>query len=270
LPSRVFSLSFLLAFVFFLASFASAQDPQSDSSSQSGSASPQPQDKETDPLKRPVTEKQRKENEKRFKQEVSSSYKKWLNEDVAYIITDEERAAFKQLSNDEERDNFIEAFWQRRDPTPDTEENEFKEEHYQRIAYANEHFAAGVPGWRTDRGRIYIMYGKADEIESHPSGGTYERPMEEGGGTTSTFPFEIWRYRYIEGIGNEVLLEFVDPSMSGEYRMTIDPSEKDALLHVPGAGLTWYEQIYGIDKAERLNRDGASIGNPLGNTSRTN
>src|SRR5436853_4390021 len=270
LPNRVFILSFLLAFVFFLASFASAQDPQSDSSSQSGSASPQPQDMETDPLKRPLTEKQRKENEKRFKQEVSSSYKKWLNEDVAYIITDEERAAFKQLSNDEERDNFIEAFWQRRDPTPDTEENEYKEDHFQRIAYANEHFASGIPGWKTDRGRIYIMYGKPDEIESHPSGGTYDRPIEEGGGTTSTFPFEIWRYRYIEGIGNEVLLEFVDPSMSGEYRMTIDPSEKDALLHVPGAGLTSYEQMYGIDKAERLNRDGASIGNPLGNTSRVN
>ena len=135
--------------------------------------------------------------------------------------------------------NFIESFWLRRDPTPDTLDNEFKDDHYERIAYANEHFASGIPGWKTDRGRIYIMYGKADEIESHPSGGTYDRPIEEGGGTTSTFPFEIWRYRYIEGIGNEVLLEFVDPSMSGEYRMTIDPSEKDALLHVPGAGLTW-------------------------------
>ena len=127
-----------------------------------------------------------------------------------WIITDEERAAFKQLSNDEERDNFIEAFWQRRDPTPDTEENEYKEEHYQRIAYANEHFAAGVPGWKTDRGHIYIVYGKPDEIESHPSGGTYERPMEEGGGETSTFPFEDWRYRYIDGIGQEVIIEFVD------------------------------------------------------------
>src|SRR5438045_2463217 len=233
LPSRVFSLSFLLAFVFFLASFASAQDPQSDSSSQSGSASPQPQDKETDPLKRPLTEKQRKENEKRFKQEVSSSYKKWLNEDVAYIITDEERAAFKQLSNDEERDNFIEAFWQRRDPTPDTVENEFKEEHYRRIAYANEHFAAGIPGWKSDRGRIYIVYGPADEIESHPSGGTYERPMEEGGGSTSTYPFEDWRYRYIEGIGQEVIIEFVDDCMCGNYEMKMDRSKKDALLYTP-------------------------------------
>src|SRR5437763_2651535 len=253
LPSRVFILSFLLAFVFFLASFASAQDPQSDSSSQSGSASPQPQDKETDPLKRPLTEKQRKENEKRFKQEVSSSYKKWLNEDVAYIITDEERAAFKQLSNDEERDNFIEAFWQRRDPTPDTVENEFKEEHYRRIAYANEHFAAGIPGWKTDRGRIYVVYGPADEIESHPSGGTYERPIEEGGGSTSTYPFEQWRYRYLEDVGQEVIIEFVDTCMCGDYHMTMDRSAKDALLMTPNARLTLYEQMGMASKTRRCN-----------------
>src|SRR6266576_1292934 len=256
LPNRVFILSFLLAFVFFLASFASAQDPQSDSSSQSVSASAQPQDKETDPLKRPLTEKQRKENEKRFKQEVSSSFKKWLNEDVAYIITDEERAAFKQLSNDEERDNFIEAFWQRRDPTPDTEENEYKEEHYQRIAYANEHFAAGVPGWKTDRGRMYIVFGKPDEIEAHPAGGSYQRPMEEGGGETSTFPFEDWRYRYIDGIGQEVIIEFVDSCMCGEYHMTLDRSEKDALLMTPNAGLTMWEQMGMSNKAARFNGGG--------------
>ena len=141
---------------------------------------------------------------------MGKTYRKWLDEDVRWIITDEERSAFMQLSNDEERDQFIEAFWQRRDPTPDTEENEFKEEHYRRIAYANEHFAAGIPGWKSDRGRIYIVYGPADEIESHPSGGSYERPMDEGGGETSTFPFEQWRYRYIEGIGQEVIVEFVD------------------------------------------------------------
>src|SRR6266581_7816899 len=202
-----------------------------------------------DPLKRPANEKQRKKNQRALKQELSKPYKKWLDEDVVYIITDEERAAFRQLSNDEERDNFIEAFWQRRDPTPDTEENEYKEEHYQRIAYANEHFAAGVQGWRTDRGRMYIMYGKPDEIESHPSGGTYERPMEEGGGETSTFPFEQWRYRYIEGIGQEVIIEFVDTCMCGEYHMTIDRGEKDALLNVPGAGLTQYEQM-GMSKKQ--------------------
>ena len=163
-------------------------------------------DQQADPLKRPLSDKQKKENAKSLKQELSKTYRKWLDEDVSYIISDEERKAFKQLSNDEERDQFIEAFWQRRDPTPDTEENEFKEEHYRRIAYANEHFAAGIPGWRTDRGRIYVMYGPADEIDSHPSGGTYERPIEEGGGSTSTYPFEDWRYRYLEGIGQEVII----------------------------------------------------------------
>jgi GWxTD domain-containing protein len=209
-----------------------------------------------DPLKRPTDEKQRKKNARALKQELSKPYKKWLDEDVAYIITDEERAAFKQLSNDEERDNFIEAFWQRRDPTPDTEENEFKEEHYQRIAYANEHFAAGVPGWRTDRGRIYIVFGKADEVESHPSGGSYQRPMEEGGGETSTFPFEQWRYRYIEGIGQEIIIEFVDTCMCGEYHMTIDRSEKDALLMTPNAGLTMWEQMGMSNKAARFTGGG--------------
>ena len=168
---------------------------------------------EQDPLKRPLTDKQKKANAKALKQELGKTYRKWLDEDVRWIITDEERAAFKQLSNDEERDNFIEAFWARRDPTPDTPENEYKEEHYRRIAYANEHFAAGIPGWKTDRGRMYIMYGPADEIESHPSGGSYQRPMEEGGGSTSTFPFEDWRYRYLEGIGQEVIIEFVDTCM---------------------------------------------------------
>jgi GWxTD domain-containing protein len=214
------------------------------------------QKEEVDPLKRPLSEKERKANEKRFKQEVSGSYKKWLDEDVRWIITDEERSAFKQLSNDEERDQFIEAFWQRRDPTPDTIENEFKEEHYRRIAYANEHFAAGIPGWKTDRGRMYIMYGPPDEIESHPSGGTYERPMEEGGGETSTFPFEDWRYRYLEGIGQEVIIEFVDTCMCGDYHMTIDRSEKDALLYTPNAGLTLYEQMGMASKTARFQGGG--------------
>jgi GWxTD domain-containing protein len=162
----------------------------------------------------------------------------WLDQDVAYIITAEERAAFLRLTNNEERARFIEQFWQRRDPTPGTPENEFKQEHYRRIDYANSHFGAAratppVAGWRTDRGRTYIMYGRPDEIESHPSGGTYQRPIEQGGGTTSTFPFEIWFYRHLDGIGNDVLLEFVDPSMSGEYHLTIDPSEKDALYKLP-------------------------------------
>ncbi|PYR97198.1 MAG: GWxTD domain-containing protein [Acidobacteria bacterium] len=228
--------------------------------------------KKTDP-KKEDTKKEVPKNVKRSREQESGSraLRKWLDEDVSYIITNEERAAFKALKTDEEREQFIEQFWLRRDPTPDTVDNEFKEEHYARIAYANERFASGIPGWKTDRGRIYIIYGKADEIESHPSGGTIDRPIEEGGGTTSTFPFEIWRYRYIEGIGNEVLLEFVDPSMSGEYRMTIDPSEKDALLHVPGAGLTFDEQFFGRDKADRISGlTNSTNGSALGNTSRMN
>ena len=236
----------------------SADKSATDTPAKDAAGTPQakPTPDAVDPLTRPINEKQRKKNERAFKAEVSKVYKKWLDEDVVYIITDEERAAFKQLSNDEERDNFIEAFWQRRDPTPDTEENEYKEEHYQRIAYANEHFAAGVPGWKTDRGRIYIVFGKADEIDSHPSGGTYERPMEEGGGETSTFPFETWRYRYIEGIGQEVIMEFVDTCMCGEYHMTLDRSEKDALLMTPNAGLTLYEQMGMSNKAARFSGNG--------------
>ena len=228
--------------------------------------------KKNDP-KKEDTKKEVPKNVQRSRELESASraLRKWLDEDVSYIITNEERTAFKALKTDEEREQFIEQFWLRRDPTPDTVDNEFKEEHYARIAYANERFASGIPGWKTDRGRIYIIWGKPDEIESHPSGGTYDRPIEEGGGTTSTFPFEIWRYRYIEGIGNEVLLEFVDPSMSGEYRLTIDPNETDALLRVPGAGLTFDEQFFGRDKADRI----SGLTNPtntsaLGNTSRMN
>jgi len=211
---------------------------------------------QTDPLKRRVPEKQRKANAKALKIELSKTYRKWLDEDVRWIITDEEKSAFMQLSNDEERDQFIEAFWQRRDPTPDTEENEFKEEHYRRIAYANEHYAAGIPGWKTDRGRTYIVFGPADEIESHPSGGSYERPMDEGGGETSTFPFETWRYRYLEGIGQEVIIEFVDSCMCGDYHMTMDRSEKDALKYTPNAGLTLYEQMGMSSKASRFTNGG--------------
>jgi GWxTD domain-containing protein len=216
-------------------------------------------------IARPMTDKERKKRDDKLRKELETPYRKWLNEDVAYIISDEERQAFKRLQTDEEREQFIEQFWLRRDPTPDSIENEFKEEHYRRIAYTNENFASGIPGWKTDRGRIYITYGPPDEKETHPSGGTYERPTEEGGGTTSTFPFEQWRYRYIEGIGSDINIEFVDPTMSGEYRMTMDPSEKDALLYVPGAGLTMMEQMGMASKNDRFNRtDGTHLGVPFG------
>jgi GWxTD domain-containing protein len=218
-------------------------------------------------VSKPLTEKQKKKKEAQLKRELESPYRKWLNEDVTYIITDEERAAFKRLQTDEEREQFIENFWLRRDPTPDTVENEFKEEHYRRIAYANEHFPSGIPGWKTDRGRIYIVYGPPDEIEDHSSGGYYERPPEEGGGSTSTYPFQQWRYRYVDGIGNNVILEFVDPTMSGEFHLTMDPSEKDALLYVPGAGLTMMEQMGMTSKNQRfMNTDGTHLGAAVGGT----
>ena len=216
---------------------------------------------------KPLSDKERKRREAKLRKELETPYKKWLNEDVVYIITDEERQAWKRLATDEEREQFIEQFWLRRDPTPDTAENEFKEEHYRRIAYSNERYASGIPGWKSDRGRIYIMYGPPDEIEDHSSGGTYERPQEEGGGTTSTYPFQQWRYRYIEGIGTNIIIEFVDPTMSGEFRMTMDPSEKDALLYVPNAGLTLAEQMGMSDKTQRFqNTDGTHLGMALGGT----
>jgi GWxTD domain-containing protein len=204
------------------------------SQSQTAPAANNAQPAQADPLQRPLSTKKQKDAQKLLKKEAHESFgQKWLDQDVIYIITPEERAAFRQLSNDEEREHFIEIFWQDRDPTPDTVENEYKEEHYRRIAYANEHFASGIPGWKTDRGRIYIIHGAPDEIEASPSGGTYNRTPQEGGGTTSTFPFERWRYRHLDDVGEDVVLEFVDTCMCGDYHMTMDPTEKDALAHIP-------------------------------------
>ena len=210
------------------------------------------QSQEPDPLKRKRSDKEQFETQKALRTEIKGAYKTWLEQDVVWIITDEERKAFKTLTNDEEREAFIEQFWLRRNPSPDSPENEFREEHYRRIAYANEHFAAGKPGWKTDRGRIYIEYGKPDSIDSHPSGGAYQRPMEEGGGETSTFPFETWHYRYLEGVGENIDLEFVDTCQCGDYHFTIDRSEKDALLRTPGAGLTQWEETGQAKKADRF------------------
>ena len=194
-----------------------------------------------------------KKDAKKAKPEATRSqyYKKWLDEDVLYIITEDEKKVFKDLTTEDEKEKFIEQFWYRRDPDPRSADNEFKEEHYRRIAFANERYASGIPGWKTDRGRIYITFGQPAEIESHPSGGSYNREIYEGGGTTSTFPFERWRYRHIDGIGDDIEIEFVDKSMSGEYRMAMSPDEKDALMHVPNAGLTWREEMGLSTKADR-------------------
>ncbi len=275
--SRIFPLLLMLALLALASAAAIAQDPPANdqtkpstgdktagSSDNAGQAKPNvnpakpedAQDESGDPLKRPVSEKRKQQNARSLKHELSKEYSDWLNKDVRYIISDEEHKAFLQLSNDEERDKFIESFWDRRNPNPDSEDNEFKDEHYRRIEYANEHFPAGVQGWRTDRGRIYIVYGPPDEIESHPSGGQYMRPTEEGGGETSTYPFEDWRYRHIDGIGDEVIIEFVDTCMCGEYHMTIDRGEKDALAEVPNAGLTLYESMGMSSKVDRFNQGG--------------
>jgi GWxTD domain-containing protein len=207
----------LLVVVFSLCSFAIAQPPQADT------------------IAKPLSTKEKKARDRKLRRELESPYKIWVNQDVVYIISNEERQAFNNLSNDAERESFIEQFWLRRDPTPDTQENEFKEEHYRRIAYVNDHFASGIPGWKTDRGRTYIVYGPPDEIDSHPSGGTYQLPQDQGGSQSQAFPFETWRYRYIQGIGTNVVFEFVDQTMSGEYHITIDPNEKNALAHTPMA-----------------------------------
>jgi GWxTD domain-containing protein len=233
-----------------------AQTPPAQPQAQQQTGTDAGQDQDVDPLKRQRSDKDRYKAQRALRQELKGTYKTWLSQEVPYIITDEERKAFTSLSNDEERDAFIENFWLRRNPNPDSPENEFREEHYRRIAYANEHFAAGKPGWKTDRGHIYISFGKPDEIDSHPSGGNYERPQEEGGGSTSTYPFETWRYRYLEGIGENVEIEFVDTCQCGDYHFTIDRGEKDALLHVPGAGLTQYEEMNHKDKTDRFQGGG--------------
>jgi GWxTD domain-containing protein len=223
-----------------------------------------------DPMAPPVPQKLTKETKKKMRKtlkELDNTYRQWLQEDVTYIISPDERNAFLQLDTNEEREQFIEQFWLRRSSNPDLPENDFKEEHYRRIAYANEHFASGIPGWKTDRGRMYIMWGPADEVDSHPTGGTYDRPMSEGGGSTTTYPWETWRWRYLEGIGENIELEFVDPSGSGEYHLTMDPGEKDALLHVPGAGLSQLESMGMASKADRFTRsDGMTSPTALGGT----
>jgi GWxTD domain-containing protein len=255
--SRFYSLFLLFTFVVSGCFLVQAQDANPQGTNQKKKSDAQAQsDDQQDPLKRP-----RKKDDKAANiEKLGGVYKKWINEDVSYIITDEERKAFKQFATDEEREQFVEQFWLRRDPTPDTVENEYKEEHYRRIAYANEHYAAGMPGWRTDRGRIYIMFGPPTSIDAHPMGGPYQRSAEEGGGQTSTFPFEVWRYRYLEGIGQEIEIEFVDDCGCGAYEMTLDRSKKDALLHVPNAGLTTMEEMGMANKADRFRGGLESIG----------
>jgi GWxTD domain-containing protein len=187
----------------------------------------------------------------RQKAAAEEHYRQWLDRDVAYIITPEEKAVYLKLATAEEKDRFIEQFWLRRDPDRATSANEFKDEHYRRIAYVNKYFGSGIPGWKTDRGKIYILHGEPAQIESH-SGGSYQRTRSEGGGTTSAFPFEIWTYRHIEGIGDDIRIEFVDKTMTGKFTIATDASEKDALLRIPGQGKTLLEEAGAASKTDRV------------------
>jgi GWxTD domain-containing protein len=243
--------AFLLA-CFLLPTAASAQE------------APAPQDNTAKPLTRKGTRKR----EQKLSKELGPAYGDWLGNEVQDIITEAERRAFLELSTNEEREQAIEIFWNRRNPHPESPENSFREEHYRRLAYADEHFASGIPGRKTDRGHIYILWGPPDEIESHPTGGIYERTPGQGGGSSNAYPWELWRYRHLEDIGENIEIEFVDPTNSGEYHLTMDPCEKDALTHVPGAGLSLAEQIGQSSKASRFsNSTGTTCPMPLGGLS---
>jgi GWxTD domain-containing protein len=222
---------------------------------------PVPQDSSVGPL----SAKELKKRDKKFMKELNLDDSNWLLNEVPDIITEAERRAFLELGTEEEREQFKEIFWRDRNPDPESPVNPVREEHYRRLAYADEHFASGIPGRKADRGRIYIIWGPPDEIDSHPTGGTYDRPIEQGGGSTSTYPWETWRYRHLEGIGENIEIEFVDTTGSGEYRLTLDPCEKDSLAHVPGAGSSLSELLGRSSKAGRFsNSNGTTCSMPLG------
>ena len=222
------------------------------------------------PLK-PLSTKEAKQREKKLKRELGHQYGEWFQDDVPDIITESERRAFLGLGTEEEREQFIEIFWRDRNPEPGSPTNSVRDEHYRRLAYADEHFASGIVGRKTDRGHIYIIWGPPDEVESHPTGGTYERSLDQGGGSSTAYAWELWRYRHLEGVGENIELEFVDQTGSGEYHLTMDPCEKDALSHVPGAGASLSELLAGSSRSARFsNSNGTTCPMALGGTSASN
>ena len=190
------------------------------------------------------------------REEAVDYYEKWLNDTVVHIIAHDERAVFEKLTSPEEKENFIEQFWRRRDYDPRTMINEFKEEHYRRIAYADDHFSSGLAGRNTDRGRIYIMHGAPADIESFPAGGRYDRTLDEGLGTTIVFPFERWRYRNLEGIGSNIIIEFVDQTFTGDFKLAYHPDEKDLMDDKGFGGMKWAEVQGWTDRSDRWLRHG--------------
>jgi GWxTD domain-containing protein len=162
----------------------------------------------------PAQDAAKLEAEAKEQAEKATPYKLWLNEDVVYIIADVERAAYLKLTTDEEREHFIKQFWEVRNPTPGSAENAFQVEHYRRIGYANKHFGtrSGRQGWQTDRGYIYIVYGPPDEIDSHPLGA-------DTGTSQPPYPFEDWRYKHVDGVGDGVSVRFIDRTKTGDFHV---------------------------------------------------
>jgi len=156
-------------------------------------------------------------------QSLPAAYQKWLDEDVRYLIRDSERSDFEKLMTDQQRDNFIQEFWDRRNPDPGSTENSFKREHYRRLAYANQNFAAGMPGYRSDRGRIYILYGMPDQREQHP--GRTDIGIPGSAPLAVLYPSDVWRYHFIRGVGRDVVFEFIDTCRCGDYRLREDPTK---------------------------------------------
>ncbi|MBN2246224.1 MAG: GWxTD domain-containing protein, partial [Candidatus Aminicenantes bacterium] len=163
-------------------------------------------------------------------QKMAEHYRKWLDEEVIYIITSKERDVFEKLKTDRERDIFIEAFWKQRDPTPGTPHNEFREEHYQRIRYANEYYGRGTPrpGWRTDQGRIYITLGPP-------------RNMEDFTNINGVYPVQIWAYEGDQnyGLPAEFNIIFFKKHGLGEYVLYSPVSDgPESLIADWGTGMT--------------------------------
>ncbi len=196
-------------------------------------------------------------------EESQDFFKRWLEHDVVYIISAQERGVFLKLTTADERNRFIEQFWRERDTDPSSNVNEFREEHYRRIAYANENFAAGKPGWKTDRGMIYIKFGSPDRRQTNPTGGRVYRTKLEIRASqhlsterhVTALPYEIWEYRYLPGLGQEISFEFVSKDGSPEYQLALSPDEKDALFFNTGSHL-----VSGRDRNLGLKMLG---GNPL-------
>jgi GWxTD domain-containing protein len=231
----------------------------------------QDQSASQDNATKPLTPKDIKKRQKQLIKELGPPEIAWLNDEVPDIITPEERQAFLELSTNEEREQFREIFWNKRNPDPESPISTVKEEHYRRLAYADEHFSSGIPGRKTDRGHIYIIWGPPDEIDSHPTGGTYQRSPDQGGGESTAHPWEVWRYRHLEGVGENIEIEFVDPTGSGEYHIAYDPCEKDALTHVPGAGLSLSEILGQSSQTARFtNSNGTTCPMPIGGMSASN